>query len=134
MDDEERETLLIYDGQCPVCSRYCQLFEKSSSPVQLVDARGRPPILDEVESRGLDIDEGVVFKVGDKYYAGAAAINVLAEFSDRNSWSGRLNRWIFGSRRRAEWLYPLLRSGRGALLRILRRPKIKESEPRAKPE
>lgn len=132
--NEERETLLLYDGQCPVCSRYCQLFQKDADALELVDARGRPPVLEEVELRGLDVDEGLILKVGDKYFAGAEAINVLAEFSDRKSWSGRLNRWIFGSRRRAELLYPLLRSGRGALLKILGRPKIKDSEPSVKSE
>lgn len=120
---------LLYDGQCPVCSHYCTLLRTGPGELDLIDARTRPALLDEVQSLGLDIDEGVVLKIGDKLYAGAAAVNALAEFSDDASWLGRLNRWIFKSRFRADLLYPALRNGRGLLLKLLRRPKINEVGP-----
>ncbi len=100
----------------------------------LIDARSPSPIIEEIESQGFDLDEGVVLKVGGKYYAGATAMKALAEISSDASWYGRLNRWIFQPGHRARLIYPLLRSARGVLLKLLGRPKINTAKPRGKIE
>ena len=67
---EERQpsrAWIVYDGQCPFCSRYVQLLRlrESLGRVELVNARHRGPIVDEVVRAGLDLDEGMILKLGD---------------------------------------------------------------------
>ena len=56
------------------------------------------------------------------FHYGADAIHALAQL--RPGAASALNRWLFGSLRRARILYPWLRSGRNVLLKVLGRTRI----------
>lgn len=117
---------IIYDGHCPFCSSYVRLYRirESGRRVNLIDGRSRHPLVDEVRQRKLDLDEGMVVKLGDQMYHGAAALNVLAILgSDRTLFNG-MNRALFQRPRLAAWLYPLLAWGRLITLRCLGRKLI----------
>ncbi len=77
----------------------------------------------EITRRGLDIDEGMVLVADGRFYYGADAIHAVARLTSPGA-AGALNRWLFGSPRRARFLYPWLRSGRNLLLKLLGRTRI----------
>lgn len=118
--------LLVYDKECPACNAYCQVvrIRESVGELQIVNAREHSEVLDDITAEGLDIDQGMVLKMGDSLYYGADAIHALALIGSRSGVFNRLNYWIFKSPTRSRWLYPVLRSGRNLLLKLLRRTKI----------
>ena len=124
--DTAREVLLIYDGECPLCDAYCRAarIRESLGTLQLVDARQPGAVVDELTRKGLDIDQGMALKVGATLYYGADAICALALLSTRSGIFNRCNYWLFQSGSRSHLLYPLLRSCRNLLLKLLRRTKI----------
>ena len=94
----------------------------------LVDARDGGPVVEEITAAGLDIDQGMVLKTGDTLYYGADAIHALSLLSTRSGVFNRLTYWLFRSRRLSRILYPVLRSGRNLLLKMLRKTKINNLE------
>jgi len=90
----------------------------------LVDARVPSELLAQVTAAGLDIDQGMVLKLGEQLYYGADAIAALALISSRSGLFNRVNYWIFRSSGVSRCLYPVLRSMRNLLLKILHKHKI----------
>ena len=123
---DDRDILLVYDRQCPACNFYCQLarIRQSVGELKLIDAREPSPVMDELTAAGLDIDQGMVLKVGGELYYGSDAIHMLSLMSTRRGFFNRLMYHTFRSRRVAGFLYPILRSMRNLLLKILGRTKI----------
>jgi predicted DCC family thiol-disulfide oxidoreductase YuxK len=120
------EILLVYDKQCPVCDNYCRMvrIRESVGDLKLVDARELSAVMDEITAQGLDIDQGMVLKMGDRLYYGSDAIHALALISSRAGIFNRLNYWLFKSRTLSRLFYPILRFFRNLLLKLLRRTKI----------
>lgn len=124
--DNKDQIDLVYDPKCPVCEFYCQRIDVSEESGELsrIDARQDSPIMDEITDAGLDIDEGMVVKVGDELYYGSEAIHQLALLSSRKGFVNRIAYWVFRHRRAALILYPVLAAGRNLLLKILGRSRI----------
>jgi Protein of unknown function, DUF393. len=120
------EVLVVYDKQCPACDYYCNLvrIKESVGRLVLVDAREGGPIMDEITARGLDIDQGMVVKVGDALYYGPDAIHVLALMGTNKGFFNRVAYWSFRSRAASRVLYPALKACRNLLLKILGKTKI----------
>jgi predicted DCC family thiol-disulfide oxidoreductase YuxK len=123
---EASEILLVYDKECPACSYYCKLarIRESVGKLILVDAREGGRIMDEITAAGLDIDQGMVLKVGDNLYYGADAIHTLSLMGTRSGFFNRLAYVLFKSKRLSAVIYPVLRSCRNLLLKVLRKSKI----------
>lgn len=120
------EAWLIYDGDCPFCSRYVALLRlrEAVGTVHLIDARDGGPLVAECMARGFDLDEGMALKIGTRIYHGDDCIHALALMSSGVGIFNRLNAAIFRSPRRARLLYPLLRACRNATVRLLGRGTI----------
>ncbi|MFQ5983732.1 MAG: DCC1-like thiol-disulfide oxidoreductase family protein [Woeseiaceae bacterium] len=120
------DIFLVYDKECPACDAYCNLvrIRESVGNLVLVDARDPGPLMDEITAAGLDIDQGMVLKVGDRRYYGADAIHALAIMGTRSGFFNRLSYWCFRSRSVSRIIYPILRACRNLLLKILRKTKI----------
>lgn len=121
------ELTLIFDGKCPVCTAYScgvDVDPASASAIRIVDARGEDAMINLATATGLDFDEGMVVSYRGKFYHGADALHVLATLTPAKGVWNRINRFLFGSRATSRFLYPLLRSGRNLLLRLLGRKKI----------
>jgi len=120
------EILLVYDKECPACNNYCQVvrIRESIGKLKIVNARDDNEIMNEITNHGLDIDQGMVLKMGGKLYYGSDAIHTLALISSRSGVFNRLNYWIFKSRTLSHIFYPLLRFCRNMLLKILGKTKI----------
>jgi predicted DCC family thiol-disulfide oxidoreductase YuxK len=121
-----REVLVVYDKQCPACDYYCNLvrIKESVGRLVLVDARDGGPVMDEITARGLDIDQGMVVKVGDELYYGPDAIHVLALMGTNKGFFNRVAYWSFRSKAVSKILYPALKACRNLLLKMLGRTKI----------
>ena len=112
---------IVYDKQCPVCHQYCVLAKKhAEQETELIDARETSELMAEITRQGLDIDEGMVVEVDGVLYYGAEAIHVLGSRGPRRGAFNALNRLLFKNVNMARFLYPLLRSCRNLLLKVLR--------------
>jgi predicted DCC family thiol-disulfide oxidoreductase YuxK len=121
-----REILLVYDEECPLCDAYCRVvrLRESVGELRLVNAREDSAVMQEITRRGLDIDQGMVLKVDGVLYYGADAIHALPLMSSASGVANRINHWIFRSRSRSRFLYPVLRAGRNLFLKALRKTTI----------
>jgi predicted DCC family thiol-disulfide oxidoreductase YuxK len=117
---------LLYDGQCPFCSRYIKLLRlrQSIGEIDFIDARNGDNYLVEVQHAGLDINEGMVLKYGGKLYHGDSCIHMLALLTSPIGIANKINAWLFKSPTRARILYPWLRYGRNTVLMLLDRKKL----------
>ena len=126
MDLNNDTIQLIYDKQCPACDNYCQIvrIRESIGALQLINARDKGDVMDEITAQGFDIDQGMVLKVGEQLYYGADAIHALALLSSRTGLFNRMNYWLFKSKILSKLLYPVLRFFRNLLLKLLNKSKI----------
>ncbi len=126
--ENQRSALLIYDGECPFCSRYVQMLRlRDNIDLRLLDARragSGTDVVREVVAAGYDLDEGMVLKLGEELYHGDRCIHVLATLSSSAGWVSRCFAAVFRSRRAARILYPVLRFFRNLTLRCLGRGKL----------
>ena len=123
---ESQDIWLVYDKQCPACDYYSRLarIKASVGNLVLVDARDGGRIMNEITTAGLDIDQGMVLKMGEKLYYGSEAIHMLSLLSTRSGIFNRLTFFLFGSKRISAVIYPILRACRNILLKVLRKSKI----------
>ena len=123
---DDAAAVLIYDGECPVCSAYVRFvrFRESVGGVELINARDGGNLVDKVVSEKYDLNEGMVLWYGDQFYHGADCIHMLAMLSTDSGFINKVNAAIFRRPGLARALYPVLRLGRNALLWILGKSKI----------
>lgn len=130
MSSNSAEALyVVYDGACPFCARYSALLRIRAAVgrLELVDARApgaAAAVVAQVRAAGCDLDEGMALVRGDRIAHGAACLHELALLSTGSGLFNRLNAWIFRSPGRARALYPWLRAGRNAALRLVGAGKI----------
>lgn len=112
---------VVYDNECPFCRSYCAKvrIDEAAGELELIDAREPSPVMDEITSMGLDIDQGMVVKIGDQIHYGSDAIHILALMSTRSGFFNKINFWIFKSKTLSRILYPVLRSCRNLALWLL---------------
>ncbi len=120
------EILLIYDKECPACDNYCQVvrIRESVGDLKIINARENSEVMKEITLKGLDIDQGMVLKMGGQFYYGSDAIHALALISSRSGVFNRINYWMFKSKVISRLFYPLLRFFRNLLLKTLGKTKI----------
>jgi predicted DCC family thiol-disulfide oxidoreductase YuxK len=126
IDSQQTQTVIVYDGGCPVCSTYVRYvrIRESAGPLMLVNARDGGPWVSQVLQAGLRLDEGMVLFYGDRIYHGVDCVHMLSLLSTRSGTFNRINALIFRRPGVARIAYPILRAGRNLLLRILNRPKL----------
>ena len=123
------KAVVIYDGECPFCSRFVafQQLREALNALQLVDARERPDLVREFEAAGMPLDQGMALVLNGEVYYGADCLNRLALMSSRNDAFNKLNAAIFHSPTVSRLLYPILRAGRNLTLRLLGKRSLKDT-------
>lgn len=118
--------VIVYDGDCPFCSAYVRLvrLRETFGKVRLVDARSDDPIVDEIRAAQLNLDEGMVLKLGGALYHGDRCLHMVALMSTPSGLFNRVTKALFTSPRMARRLYPLLVAARNATLALLGRRRI----------
>ncbi len=123
---QEDPVYVVYDGECPFCTQYVKVLRlrEAVGQVVLVNAREPHPILAEVKTRGMDLDEGMAAKIAGRWYHGADCVHVLAMLTSPSGVLNRLNGTIFRSPSLTNLLYPVLRTCRNITLCLLGRSKL----------
>ena len=123
---DTHRTYLIYDGDCPACRHYMSFmgFREAVGEVTLINAREAIEWVAHLRRQQMPLDEGMVLIHRGQYFHGAEALHRMALLSSNTGWFNRVQRRLFESRARAGFLYPILKTLRNALLRLLRRDKI----------
>jgi hypothetical protein len=124
--DKKRSIRIYYDGECPFCSSYIRLVRlKEMFDVSIVDVRGmsRDALCEKFGD--LDIDSGMIVTIdGTTTLYGDRAMTFLANCSTKQGAFNRINAAIFTRPRLAAALYPIMVTGRRAVLFILGRSKV----------
>jgi predicted DCC family thiol-disulfide oxidoreductase YuxK len=120
------EAVVVYDRECPFCSRYVAMLRlrEAVGPLRLVNARDPDPLVASLRRQGYDLDQGMVLLYGGRTYHGADCMTMLALLSSPVGGFNRLNAAVFRSPTASRLLYPVLRAGRAAVLRLLGRTRI----------
>lgn len=117
---------IVYDGECPFCSRYVMMsrLRENVGRVELIDARSAHPLVEEIKSSGIDLNEGMLARYGGKDYFGPDCMTLLSILSSGDTLPNKLVSTAFANEKLAGFLYPFLRFGRNLTLKVLRRSKI----------
>lgn len=120
------ENYLLYDGECPFCSRYVALtkLRETVGPLRLINARDRTPELAAATRDGFVIDQGMLLHLDGQDYYGADCLNRLALLSSRSTLFNRISYAAFRIPVLARIAYPILRFGRNLALTLLGREKM----------
>ena len=118
---------IIYDGECPFCSRYVKLIrlEQTIGNIRLIDARKNPPEINLLKEKNLDINSGMAIFFNDQLYFGADCINRLALLSSPIGLVNKLNYYTFKTPLISRILYPVLRISRNIVIHLLGKGFIK---------
>ncbi|MGI9494332.1 MAG: hypothetical protein ACR2QF_18230 [Geminicoccaceae bacterium] len=117
--------VLVYDGDCPFCSRYATMQQlQDRYDLELINARDDRPIIDDIRSRGLHLDQGMVLKIDDHFYHGDQCLTLLALMATDAGFFSQVTKLMFGHPKIAALLYPVLAAGRHLTLLLLGRRKL----------
>lgn len=126
MTQDKEEILILYDGDCPFCTRYVKWLRlKDNLSARLVNAREDSELRDEATKAGYDLDRGMLVKYGDRHYHGDAAMTLLSLLSTPSGFFNRVIALLFRSERRAKILYPVFAFFRKMTVLALGRGTIK---------
>lgn len=122
---------IYYDGDCPFCNSYTSLLRlrQNLGSVELISLRDNPEACEEFNSKGLDVDAGMIVRTPDGDLHGDLALQFLAAQSTDQTPISRLNHKIFSSKSVSGSIYPVLRSARNAVLFLLGRDRIQKQPP-----
>lgn len=111
----------IYDGECPLCKNAALALriKQDYASLHLLNARETlHPLIEQINTRGLNLDEGMVIVDGESFYHGKDALRFMARYGDYKGLFNISNKWLFWSDFMATLLYPLMKSVRNYLLKI----------------
>jgi predicted DCC family thiol-disulfide oxidoreductase YuxK len=119
-DADRPEDFVLYDGECSICASYIAVagLGKSSDGPAAVDARQAPELVEAMRRQGLEVNDGMIARVGGRIYYGPEVTRLIADQATREPVAARGLLYVIG---RAPWshaLYPLLVRGRRLLLRL----------------
>jgi predicted DCC family thiol-disulfide oxidoreductase YuxK len=116
---------VLFDGDCPICSRYVApaRLNEARAKLAILDARQQPKLVTELRQKGIEINDKMVVSIKGSLLVGADAIRFI---NARGSPSSRLCRLLFSKLppRTIDLLYPFLVRCRRLLLTILGRKLI----------
>ncbi len=118
--------VIVYDGDCPFCARYVKMvrLRDALGPVRLINARESddPQVLRVIDA-GFDLNDGMAMIDGTGIWHGADVVHRMALMTTPAGVFNRVNALIFRSPTLTRFLYPILRFGRNATLKLMgRRP------------
>ncbi len=105
---------LIYDGDCPFCSKFAALvrFRKAAGPVDILNAREHPEIVKEMAAKGINLDKGMALDLDGRIYHGSDAINRIALMSTGSGPFNAFTAAVFKSRIASKTMYPVMKAAR----------------------
>ncbi len=123
---DNKNMKIIYDGDCPFCSKYVRLIKlkKTIGDVQLINARSDKLIKEKLKKLSIDVNQGMVLIDGEDIYFAEDCVHRLALLSTSSTLFNRINKFVFRHKILSNILYPIMKAGRNLILFILNRKKI----------
>jgi predicted DCC family thiol-disulfide oxidoreductase YuxK len=82
---EKQGVWFVYDGECPMCNTAAHAFriKQQYGSLHLINARKTKddPLIEEINKRKIDLDEGMVIYCEDRFYHGKDALKFMARWS-----------------------------------------------------
>ena len=105
-----------------MCTKAAQAFriKQEHGALHLVNARtaANDPLVQEINKRGLDLDEGMVIYAQERFYHGKDALKFMARYGDaHNNTFSAFCKGLFWSDAISSLTYPWMRGTRNMLLR-----------------
>jgi predicted DCC family thiol-disulfide oxidoreductase YuxK len=124
--DNPEDVWVVYDQECPFCSRYMLLYRlrQRGRKVHLINARSDHALVAVVRAHRFDLNEGMVVRWRGRFYYEADAMHLVGVLGDNQSAFNHLNQAIFSHPALARVLYPWLVRGRKLNLKLLGRKLI----------
>lgn len=133
ISDGPEDVWVVYDQDCPFCSRYLLLYRlrRQGRRIHLINARSDHALVTMIGEHRFDLNEGMIVRWRGQFYYGARAMHLLGVLGSDQSAFNRLNQAVFANPALARVLYPWLVRGRKLTLRLLGRKLIKTSSNKA---
>tara|TARA_B100000700_G_C14273675_1_gene502731 strand:- start:32 stop:433 length:402 start_codon:yes stop_codon:yes gene_type:complete len=109
------KSLFIYDGECPFCNHFAQIVELKSNlqELEILDGRKNLALLSKLYKKGYDLNNGAILINNGNIMHGANAINwICSAMKEPSDSLLELLRMIFISKKRTNFIFPLLLWGR----------------------
>lgn len=118
--------VVIYDGECPFCGAYVNMLRLRDAfgSVELLNARAYPELVGDCLRRGIDLNDGMLVLYGERCYFGADAVTVLSNLTTASGLINSAVAYVLKRPRLSRLLYPAMRGGRAATLKILGRARL----------
>lgn len=118
--------VIIYDGDCPLCSTYVSMarLRKTVGRPTLINAREQPELVRALAEDEINLDAGMAVHYQGRLYIGSEAVHLIALLTTPVDLANRFAAAVLGRRSLARGLYPFLRMGRNLLLRFKSRPQF----------
>ncbi len=127
IDTLKRGDFLLYDGECPVCSRYVLWtnIRNKNPDIALLDARQQPELVAALRTEGIEINNSMFLQVDGRRFVGAAAMAIINIYMPQNTLPQRILRSLTSTQLLFKTIYPGLVLGRKLLLALLGRQQIR---------
>ena len=118
---------IIYDGDCPFCSKYVRLIQLKNTvgDVELINARSNTSLTEKLKKLSIDVNQGMVLIDDEDIYFAEDCVHRLALLSTSSTLFNRINKFIFKHKILSKLLYPIMKAGRNLILVLLQRKQIK---------
>lgn len=111
----------VYDGECPICQYAAEAMrmKQAYGSLSLLNAReaADDPLIEEINRRGLDLDEGMVIYLDGRFYHGKQALMFMARYGTASNGFMSAVKLLFWSKSLALIFYPWMRGARNFLLK-----------------
>jgi predicted DCC family thiol-disulfide oxidoreductase YuxK len=113
--------VVVYDGDCLFCRNYVSLMNLRAvvADIKLIDARHDPEFVHFFSMQGFNLDEGMAVIYGSKIYFGEDAVTFISSITIWRPVIGKLIARVLKSKRRAKFLYPIMKASRRITLALL---------------
>lgn len=111
VQETKGDVWFVYDGDCPLCLMGATHFriKQAVGELHLLNKREADDshqLIAEINAQKLDLDKGMVLKIGGRLYQGADALHIMALIGSNTGWFNRLNALLFKSEKIARLCYP----------------------------
>ena len=124
---EPKKMKIVYDGECPFCSKYVRLIQLKNTvgDVELINARSNTSLTEKLKKLSIDVNQGMVLIDDEDIYFAEDCVHRLALLSTSSTLFNHINKFIFEHKILSKLLYPIMKAGRNLILVLLQRKQIK---------
>lgn len=98
---------VLYDGDCFLCQNYIRFSRlQKHQPINVLNARDHLELVQDLFSKGYDIDKGLVLFYQGQLYHSDQAMHMLSLLTSDSKLVNLCMPLFFGNRKRAKLFYP----------------------------